>query len=456
MPARSDLSLAAVVLAAGKGLRLRSDVPKVLHPIAGRSMLGHVLDSLAPARPTRVVVVVGPDMDAVAMEARPYRVAIQDRPLGTGHAARAARGALRGFRGDILILFGDTPFLSADTIARMIRERRSRAKPAIVVLGFRPADTARYARLILDRAGRLEAIVEHADATPEQREIRLCNSGLMAVDGQHLFPLLGKVGTRNAQGEYYLTDIVALARRQGLPVSYIEAPEQELIGINSRADLAYVESIVQTRLRLAAMAAGATLIGPETIHFSHDTRLGRDVTVGPFVVFGPGVAIADRVQIRPFSHIEGATIEADAVVGPFARLRPGARIGQGAHIGNFVEVKNATVEPGAKANHLTYIGDARVGAGANIGAGTITCNYDGYVKAFTDIGAHAFIGSNTALVAPVKVGEGAIVAAGSVITADVPADALAIARGRQAQRLGWAARFHRKQAAAKRKKRIKG
>jgi bifunctional UDP-N-acetylglucosamine pyrophosphorylase/glucosamine-1-phosphate N-acetyltransferase len=455
MAARTDARLAAVVLAAGKGTRLRSDTPKVLHPIAGRSMLGHVLDSLAPARPARIVVVVGPGMDAVAAEARPHRVAIQNKPLGTGHAAKAARAALRGFTGDVLVLFGDTPFLSAETITRMIRARRSRGKPAIVVLGFRPADTARYARLVLDRTGRLEAIVEQADATLEQRQIKLCNSGLMAVDGHQLFRLLDRVGTGNAQGEYYLTDIVALARKQGLPVSYIEAPEEELIGINSRAELAYAESIVQVRLRRAAMAAGATLIAPETIHFSHDTRLGRDVTVGPFVVFGPGVSVADRVEIRPFSHIEGAAIEADAIIGPFARLRPGARIGRGAHIGNFVEVKNATVEAGAKANHLSYLGDARIGAGANIGAGTITCNYDGYVKAFTDIGAAAFIGSNTALVAPVKVGRGAIVAAGSVVTADVPDDALAVARGRQEHRPGWAARFHQSNRAAKRKRKAK-
>jgi len=445
MASTVDPRLAAVVLAAGRGTRLKSDRPKVLHEIAGRTMLGHVLGSLAPARPKRIVVVVAPDMDDVARAAEPHSIAIQRQPRGTGDAARAAQSALENFAGDVLVLYGDTPFLSAATIRRLVRARRARTNPAVVVLAFRPKDPARYGRLVLDAAGRLVEIVEHADATAEQSRIGLCNAGMMAIDGRVMFRMLARLKNDNAKREFYLTDLVAIARRMGRIVTHIEAPEEELMGIDSRAGLARAEAIAQARLRRAALDAGATLVAPETVHFSHDTRLGRDVTVGPYVVFGPGVSVADRVEIRSFSHIEGATIESDALVGPFARLRPGARIGRGAHIGNFVEVKNATVEAGAKANHLTYLGDARVGARANIGAGTITCNYDGYSKMFTDIGAGAFIGSNAALVAPVTVGKGAIVAAGSVITGDVPDNALAVARGRQEHRDGWAATFRKDQ-----------
>jgi bifunctional UDP-N-acetylglucosamine pyrophosphorylase/glucosamine-1-phosphate N-acetyltransferase len=442
-------NLAAVVLAAGKGTRMKSDLPKVLHPLAGRPMILHLLSSVARLAPARTVVVVGPGMDRVAETVHPLPTALQREALGTGHAALAARESLAGFGGDVLILFADNPLISGETLERLLAARRAAPHPAVVVLGFRPPDPAEYGRLVTSADGALQAIVETRDATPEQRAIGLCNSGVMAVDGKKLWPLLERIGRNNAKQEYYLTDIAALARADDLPCAYVEAPAEELLGINSRAELAAAEAVVQKQLRAAAMANGATLIAPETVWFSHDTRLGRDVTVGPNVFFGPGVEVADRVEIRGFCHIEGARIGEGAVVGPYARLRPGADIGKSAHIGNFVEVKNAIVEEGAKANHLTYLGDAWVGAGANIGAGTITCNYDGFFKYHTDIGKGAFIGSNTALVAPVKVGDGAIVGAGSVITQDVSADSLALERARQGEVPGWAAEFRAKKRAEK-------
>ncbi|MCC6469132.1 MAG: bifunctional UDP-N-acetylglucosamine diphosphorylase/glucosamine-1-phosphate N-acetyltransferase GlmU [Alphaproteobacteria bacterium] len=440
---------AAVILAAGKGTRMKSDTPKVLHGLAGRPVIGHVLATVAVLGPARTVVVLAPGMDAVASMVAPVATVVQRRQLGTADAVKAARDALAGFVGDVLIMYADNPFISVETIEALRARRAAKDKPAVVVVGFRPADPLRYGRLELDRAGRLKAIVEYKDADARQRRIGFCNSGVMAIDGRHLFALIDRIGTDNAAGEFYLTDIVAEARRAKLGTAAIERPEEEFIGIDTRAQLALAERHVQQRLRAAAMEGGATLVDPDTVYLSMDTKIGRDVVIGPNVVCGPKVSIGDRAEILPFCHFEGAVIEDGARVGPFARLRPGARIGQNAHIGNFVEVKNATVEAGAKVNHLSYVGDARVGAKANVGAGTITCNYDGYFKDFTDIGAGAFIGSNTALVAPVKIGDGAIIGAGSVVTQDVPAEALRIERGQQTTVEGWATKFRTRRAREK-------
>ena len=436
-----DNPIAVVVLAAGKGTRMKTDLPKVMHKLAGRPMIAHVLANLAPLSCERIVVVIGPGMETVAAAVAPHATALQAEPLGTGHAVRAARAALQGFAGDVLIVYGDCPFISSETIGKLMARRRAADQPAVVVLGMRPADPAQYGRLIVGRDGLLEAIVEYRDANAEQRAITLCNSGVMAIDGKRLFALLDRVGNKNAKGEYYLTDIVAIARADGAACAVVEAPADELIGINSRAELAAAEAILQTRLRAQAMENGATLTDPQTVFFSFDTQLGRDVVVGPNVIFGPGVAVADGVEIKAFSHLEGAKVATGAAIGPFARLRPGTVIGENAHIGNFVEAKNAQVGKGAKANHLTYLGDAVVGERTNVGAGTITANYDGFNKHKTEIGADASIGSNSVLVAPVKVGRGAIVAAGSVITESVTPDALALARGRQTEKPGWAAKF---------------
>ncbi|MHA1569486.1 MAG: bifunctional UDP-N-acetylglucosamine diphosphorylase/glucosamine-1-phosphate N-acetyltransferase GlmU [Alphaproteobacteria bacterium] len=442
--------LAAVILAAGQGTRMKSRWPKVLHRLAGRSLIGHVLASVDALAPARAVVVIGKDMDDVAAAVAPRPTAVQNPPLGTGHAVQAAMPGLDGFEGDVLVVFGDTPLLSPETLGRMVAARRAPASPAVVVLGFAPADAGAYGRLVLAADGALERIVEFREASEDERAIRLCNSGVMVIDGARLSGLLGRIRDDNAKGEYYLTDIVALARADGLACAVVTADDpDEVLGINSRAELAEAEAILQRRLRARAMAGGATLTAPETVFFSHDTRLGQDVTVGPHVVFGPGVTVGDDVEIRGFCHFQEAEIADGAVVGPYARLRPGARIGEGAQIGNFVEVKNAVFEAGAKAGHLAYIGDARVGAGANIGAGTITCNYDGFLKSHTDIGVGAFIGSNTSLVAPVRVGDGALIAAGSVIGADVPADALAITRAEQKNLDGAAARYRRRKQAEK-------
>jgi bifunctional UDP-N-acetylglucosamine pyrophosphorylase/glucosamine-1-phosphate N-acetyltransferase len=380
-------------------------------------------------------------MEVVARAVAPHPTAIQAEQLGTGHAVMAARAALEGFGGDVLVLYGDTPFITTETLQRLLARRRAADDPAAVVLGMRPADPGEYGRLLLAEDGSLAEIVEFRDAGPEQRAIDLCNSGVMAVDGKRLFDLRDQVGNANAKGEYYLTDIVVVARRQGLTCAVVEAPADELLGINSRMDLAAAEAVFQDRLRARAMAEGATLIDPRTVYFSHDTEIGRDVVIGPSVVFGPGVTVGDNVEIRAFCHIEGARIAEGAIIGPFARLRPGAELGPQVHIGNFVEVKNGRLGAGAKANHLAYIGDASVGAGTNVGAGTIVCNYDGFDKWRTEIGAGSFIGSNSTLVAPLRIGDGAFVAAGSVITREVPADALAVARERQTEKPEWAVKF---------------
>ncbi|MBL27206.1 MAG: bifunctional N-acetylglucosamine-1-phosphate uridyltransferase/glucosamine-1-phosphate acetyltransferase [Rhodospirillaceae bacterium] len=439
-------SIAAVVLAAGKGTRMKSDLPKVLHPLAGRPMVGHLLATVDQLEPERTVVVVGHGMEAVSAAVGDRSIAVQEPQRGTGHAVMQARAALDGFEGDVLVLYGDTPLLTQATLEAMVEARNAHPDTAVVVLGMRPDDPGEYGRLVLGADGMLDAIVEFKDADESVRALDLCNSGVMAIDAARLFPLLDQVTDDNAKGEYYLTDIVGLARRDGLRCAVVEADVDELMGVNSRVDLAAAEAAVQERMRREAMLAGATLTDPGSVWFCHDTTIGRDVIIGPNVVFGPGVTIGDRVEIRPFCHIEGATVAAGATVGPFARLRPGAAVGEDAHIGNFVEIKKATVEQGAKVNHLTYIGDARVGAKANIGAGTITCNYDGFNKAHTDIGAGAFIGSNSALVAPVAIGAGAVIGAGSVITRDVEADALAVTRAETRAVAGWAAKNRARKA----------
>lgn len=444
--------VAVVILAAGQGTRMKSKLPKVLHPVAGQAMVRHVLDAASVLKPDRVVVVTGKGHERVAAAVAPARVAIQHPARGTGHAVMAALPALKGFTGDVIVLFGDSPLLTPALMKALLAARRGKADPAAVIVGFRPADPAAYGRLIVDGRGVLTRIVEYKNASEDERAVRLCNAGLMAFDGARLPALLKKLSDRNAQGEYLLTDTVEHANARGWTCRVVEADAVEVMGINTRAELSVAEAAMQQRLRLAAMAAGVTMTAPETVYLRSDTKLGRDVTIEPFVVFGPGVSIGDDVVIRSHSHIEGATIRAGATIGPFARLRPGARIAEDAHIGNFVEIKNATVERSAKVNHLTYIGDARVGARANIGAGTITCNYDGFDKHHTDIGAGAFIGSNSALVAPVKIGDGAIVAAGSVVTRDVAKDALSLARGRQEDKPGFAAKFRAIKAAQKPRK----
>jgi bifunctional UDP-N-acetylglucosamine pyrophosphorylase/glucosamine-1-phosphate N-acetyltransferase len=437
----SDQKAAAILLAAGKGTRMKSRLPKVMHRIAGRPLVSHVLASLAPLGLARAVVVIAPGMDDVAAEVAPNKTAFQTEQLGTGHAVRAAEQALGDFAGDVLVVYGDTPFVTTATLRRMLERRRQSDNPAVVVLGMRPRDPSGYGRLVQSADGMLDRIVEHKDASEAERAIGLCNSGVMAIDGRILWPLLGRLTNTNAKGEFYLTDIVGLARGDGRGCAIVEAPEEELLGINSRVELAAAEALFQAATRRRVMEEGATLTDPASVFFAADTKIGRDVVIGPNVQFGPGVEIGDEVEIRAFSHIEGARIETGAIIGPFARIRPGSVIGAGAHVGNFVEIKKTELGAGAKANHLTYLGDAVVGPKANIGAGTITCNYDGFNKTQTKIGAGAFIGSDTSLVAPVTVGDGAIVAAGSVITRDVPADALAIARGAQVDKPGWAKNF---------------
>jgi bifunctional UDP-N-acetylglucosamine pyrophosphorylase/glucosamine-1-phosphate N-acetyltransferase len=436
-------AVAAIILAAGKGTRMKSDLHKVLHPLAGRPMLLHLIDSVAALDPERTVVVVGAGREQVEQAVAPNGVltAHQAEQLGTGHAVQQAEAALSGFHGDVLILYGDVPLVPTETMRRMLDRLHAGDAPAAVVLGFRPIDPGAYGRVIAAPDGRIVKMVEYKDASPEERAETLCNSGLMAVRAADLFALLERVDNANAAGEYYLPDIVMLAGADGRHAAVIETGAEEVTGVNSRGELAALEAEWQTRRRARAMADGATLTAPETVWFAWDTALGRDVLIEPNVIFGPGVTIADKVTIRGFSHIEGATIERGAIVGPFARLRPGAVLEADSHVGNFVELKAARLGRGAKANHLTYLGDAEIGAGSNIGAGTITCNYDGFFKYKTVIGEGAFIGSNSALVAPVTIGGDAIVGAGSVITRDVEPGALALGRGKQEGRAGWATKF---------------
>lgn len=424
---------AAIILAAGMGTRMKSALHKVLHPIGGKPMLAHLQDTLASLAVDRQVIVVGARREQVEAASRGAILAVQEPQLGTGHAVLMARDALAGFAGKVLILYGDVPLVRAATLEALLAALDG---SAIAVLGFRPADPAAYGRIVLGQDGGIARMVEFKDASDAERAITLCNSGIMAVSGDRLFSLLDRVTNANAAGEYYLPDIVGLALADGLGVALVETDEGDVSGVNSRADLAALELRFQEQRRAAAMAGGATLIDPASVWFSHDTQIGQDVLIEPNVVFGPGVTVADGVIIRAHTHIEGARIGAGCEIGPFARLRPGTNLGEKVKVGNFVEVKKTVMEAGAKANHLTYLGDAHVGAGANIGAGTITCNYDGVNKHRTEIGEGAFIGSDTALVAPVKVGARALVGAGSVITADVPDDALAIARGQQAVKPG--------------------
>lgn len=401
-----DSPLAIIVLAAGKGTRMKSDLHKVLHPIAGRPMLMHLMASAAELSPARQVVVAGHGREQLEKAlGGSADIAVQDPQLGTAHAVQQAQGALAGFEGDVLILYGDVPFVRASTMRAMIERLHGADEPAAVVLGFAPADTLQYGRVIADD-GRIVKMVEHKDASEAERACRVCNSGLMAVRSADLFGLLARVGNDNAQGEYYLPDVVNIAIADGRTCAVVVTDDaDEVAGINSRGELAEAEGRWQQRRRAAAMADGASLIAPETVWFAWDTVLGRDVTIEPNVFFGPGVTVGDNVTIHAFSHLEGASLAQGVEVGPYARLRPGARLEEKVKVGNFVEVKNAVLHKGAKANHLTYLGDADVGAGANIGAGTITCNYDGYFKHRTVIGERAFIGSNSALIAPVRIGD---------------------------------------------------
>jgi bifunctional UDP-N-acetylglucosamine pyrophosphorylase/glucosamine-1-phosphate N-acetyltransferase len=437
----------AIVLAAGEGTRMNSSVPKVLHRIGNRSLIAHVLASIADAGITDIAVVVAPDRDDVTDEIRraaPAAVTVVQRERrGTAHAVLAARDALARGYDEVLVLFADTPLVTARTLAAMRAELAAGA--AVVALGFEARDPTGYGRFIL-ADGDLRAIREHKDASEAERAAcRVCNAGLMALDGSRALAILDAIESANAQNEFYLTDAVAVTNQRGLRARALMADEREVMGVNDRVQLAGAEALLQVRLRETAMRSGVTLVAPETVFLSVDTKLGRDILIEPHVVIGPGVRIADGAVVHAFSHLEGATVGEGASVGPYARLRPGTDVASRAKIGNFVEIKNATVEAGAKVNHLSYIGDARIGARANIGAGTITCNYDGFRKAHTDIGAGAFIGSNSALVAPVSIGDGAYVGSGSVITEDVATDALAIGRGRQVAKPGWAEAFRSKQ-----------
>jgi bifunctional UDP-N-acetylglucosamine pyrophosphorylase/glucosamine-1-phosphate N-acetyltransferase len=451
MTARSSLT---VVLAAGEGTRMRSDVPKVLHPVAGQSLLAHVLEASPRGPGASLAVVIGPGHEAVAAEARRVRpdaaTFVQRERLGTAHAVLAARDAIARGADDLLVVFGDTPLISAETFERLRAPLKNGA--ALAVLGFRAADPTGYGRLLIE-GDHLVAIREHADARPEERKITLCNAGVMAFEGSKALEIIEKIGNANSKGEYYLVDAVAVVRDKGLEAVVIETGEDEVRGINTKAQLAEAEAVMQARLRKAALEAGVTMIAPDTVYLAADTTFGKDVTIEPFVVIGPGVSIADGAVIHSFSHIVQASIGKNTSVGPYARLRPGTSLGDGARIGNFVETKAATLEAGVKVNHLSYIGDAHVGTNSNIGAGTITCNYDGFAKHKTTIGKGAFVGTNSSLVAPVKIGNGAYIGSGSVITKDVPDDALAVERSPQNNREGGAVRYREMKTRGKTPKR---
>ena len=438
----TDRTSLTVVLAAGEGTRMRSSLPKVLHPVAGQPLLAHVLEAAPHGKGTALAVVVGPDHGAVEAEAKRLRpdaaTFVQRERLGTAHAVLAAREAIARGADDLLVAFGDTPLISAETFARMRASLASGA--ALSVLGFRAADPTGYGRLLIEN-GKLVAIREQAEANAEERKVTLCNAGVMAFDGRRALGILDKIGNANSKGEYYLVDAVAIVRDMGMEAVVIETSEDEVRGINTKAQLAEAEGVMQARLRKAALDAGVTLIAPDTVFLSADTKFGNDVTIEPFVVIGPGVTIADGAVIHSFSHIVQSSIGKKALVGPYARLRPGVSLGEGSKVGNFVEMKATTLEAGVKVNHLSYIGDTHVGAKANIGAGTITCNYDGFSKHKTTIGAGAFIGTNSSLVAPIKIGNGAYIGSGSVITKDVPDDAMAVERSPQTNRENGAKRY---------------
>ncbi|HJS45752.1 MAG TPA: bifunctional UDP-N-acetylglucosamine diphosphorylase/glucosamine-1-phosphate N-acetyltransferase GlmU [Rhizomicrobium sp.] len=442
------MSKAAIILAAGQGTRMKSVLPKVLHRVAGLPLLGHVLTALKGACVDKIVVVTS----AAGEEVRAYAKAqgaecvIQHEQLGTGHAAATAQDALADFSGPLLVVNGDMPLITGDTIRECLK---AQSRTGLALLAFEAADPGAYGRVLLRPDGHLNRIVEFKDAVGSERAVTLCNAGCYAADAKDFFRWAAALNNDNAQKEYYLTDVPQLARADGVSCAIGLTDEISVLGVNSRAELAHAEDKFQDRVRARLLKDGVTMTAPQTVFFAHDTVVENDVEIEPFVVFGPGVTVRSGARLRSHSHLEGAMVAGGAIIGPFARLRPGADIGAGAHIGNFVEIKNTVIEKGAKANHLSYLGDARVGAGANIGAGTITCNYDGFTKTKTDIGAGAFIGSDTALVAPVKIGDGAITAAGSVITQDVAADALAVARGAQIEKTGWARDFRARQKAKK-------
>ena len=435
--------IAAIILAAGKGTRMKSNLHKVLHPIGGRSMLEHLLASLEELAPARTIVVAGHGSEQIeaALGSR-ARIVLQEPQLGTGHAVQQAEEELADFEGDVVVLYGDVPFVRPATLRRMIERLHEADAPPCTVLGFRAADPGAYGRIVSEDRRTIGKMVEYKDANAAERQIDLCNSGMLAARAADLFDLLRRIGNDNAAGEYYLPDIVMTALKDGRTSALVETDEAEVQGINSRVELAEAERVFQESAREDAMANGVTLKAPETVFFSYDTELGKDVVIEPNVVFGPGVSVGDEVRIKAFSHLEGAQIGEGCEVGPYARLRPGAVLKKGAKIGNFVEMKKAVLGEGAKASHLTYLGDAEVGAGANIGAGTITCNYDGYLKYKTVIGERAFIGSNSSLIAPVKIGADAIVGAGSAVSRDVGDGELRLVRGEQLVKPGWADRFH--------------
>jgi len=443
-------SLTVVVLAAGKGTRMKSGKPKVLHPLAGHTMIGHVIATAAELSPTKAIAVLANGMEDVASEVGkaeiPTSIAIQDPPLGTGHALMAARDGLPA-EGEVLVLFGDTPLVTAETLDQLLKKRRETGA-AVAVFGFHPPDPSGYGRLRFDDEG-LSALVEERHADEQLKRDGLCNAGIMAMDAARLSALLDRLELKQPKGEYYLTDIVEHAREKGWPCTAIEGPWEEGHGVNSQSQLAEAEAVVQRRLRQSAMDQGVIMSAPETVHLAADTALAPGVEVQPYVVFGPKVTVDEGAIIKSFSHLEGAHVSKNGQIGPYARLRPGSEIGEAARVGNFVETKNAVLEAGAKANHLTYLGDAYIGARSNIGAGTITCNYDGFYKYRTEIGEGVFIGSNSALVAPVTIESGAMVGAGSTITEDVSADELALARGRQRNIKGGSALFREDKAKSK-------
>ncbi|MEP3921015.1 bifunctional UDP-N-acetylglucosamine diphosphorylase/glucosamine-1-phosphate N-acetyltransferase GlmU [Ascidiaceihabitans sp.] len=430
------MAVALIILAAGKGTRMNSENPKVLHPIAGAPMLVHAMNAGATLDPEHTVIVAGHGADAVTKAATAHddtaKVVLQTEQLGTGHAVLQAKDSLTGFDGKAIVLYGDTPFVQPETLQAMLD-----AEADVVVLGFEPADAGRYGRLVMDGTS-LERIVEYKDASPIERSLKLCNSGVICAPAPLLFDLLDQTGNDNASGEYYLTDVIGLARRSGHSATVVTCDEAETLGVNSRAELAAADALFQTRKRAELMEDGVTLVAPETVYFALDTIVGRDTLIEPNVVFGPGVTVESGATIRAFSHLEGCHVARGGIIGPYARLRPGTELSEDVRIGNFVEIKNAQIAEGAKVNHLSYIGDAGVGAKSNIGAGTITCNYDGVMKHYTDIGSNVFIGSNTMLVAPVSIGDGAMTGSGSVITSDVESNALALSRAPQVEKPGMA------------------
>ena len=444
----ANRELSCIILAAGQGTRMRSARSKVLHCVGGKPMLAHAVSAAQALMPDEIIVVTAPDGETVAIEAAPAKHAVQPLACGTGDAVQQGLTVSTQHNSDVLVLYGDTPLVRPETLTSL-RAALAHDRFAVAVLGFEPQDPGAYGRLVVGDEG-LEAIVESADATEQQRTIGLCNAGMMAIRGDVVRTLVSAITNNNPKGEYYLTDVVALARAQGHACTVVTTEDpNEALGVNDRTELAVAEGVFQTRMRQAAMRAGVTLISPETVFFAADTRLGADVIIEPHVVFGAGVDLASGTRVRSFSHLEGVVTTGAAMIGPYARLRPGTRIAADAHIGNFVEIKNAAIGAGAKANHLSYIGDAAVGAGANIGAGTITCNYDGVSKHHTEIGADVFVGSNSALVAPVRIGEGAIIGAGSTITNDVEADAIALNRAPQTARARSAARLRARLKAKK-------